>query len=281
LESNTVHGKKVLITGAASGIGAATAVLLAEQGCQVWGTTRNSSKINTLPEELRQKVTFLVLDVTNDDSVQHGVTEFFRQAGGIDILVNNAGYGVFGPLEEFSMKRAETVFSVNYFGALRMIQAVLPVMREQRNGLIVNITSLAGTFVIPFQVHYSASKFALEALTEGLRQELRSFGIKVTSVAPGDIKTRFNEVTDREMKENSPYRKWADSCWHVIEENMKKAPPPRVVAEKVRRVVDMNNPGPGYPAGDFLSTKLPLVNRFLPGRVRQKLTRIFYGVDFL
>lgn len=281
MANKTGDGKKVLITGAAAGIGAATAVLLAEQGYQVWGTTRDLAKINSLADELRQKVTFLALDVTDDDSVRRGVAEFFRQAGGIDILINNAGYGVFGPLEEFSVAKAETLFSVNYFGALRMIQAVLPAMREQRNGLIINITSLAGTFVIPFQVHYSASKFALEALTEGLRQELRPFGIKVTSIAPGDIKTRFNDVTDREMKEDSPYQKWADRCWHVIEENLKKAPPPRVVAEKVRQVAAMDNPGPGYPAGDFISTKLPFVNRLLPGRARQKLTRIFYGVDFL
>lgn len=274
-------GKKVLITGAAAGIGAAIAVRLADEGYQVWGTTRDLAKVNSFPDELRQKVTFVALDVTDDDSVRRGVAEFFRQAGTIDILINNAGYGVFGPLEEFPVAKAEALFAVNYFGALRIIQAVLPAMREQRSGLIINITSLAGTFVIPFQVHYSASKFALEALTEGLRQEVRPFGIKVTAIAPGDIKTRFNEVTDWEMKEDSPYRKWAERCWQVIEENMTKAPPPRVVAEKVRRVAALANPAPGYPVGDFISTKLPLVNRFLSGRVRQKLTRIFYGVDFL
>ena len=218
------------------------------------------------------------MDVTDQDSVRRGVAEFLRQAGGIDILINNAGYGVFGPLEEFPVERVEALFAVNYFGVLRVLQEVIPVMREQRNGLIINITSLAGTFVIPFQVHYSATKYALEALTEGLRQELKPFGVKVTAVAPGDIKTRFNDVTDWKMKEDSPYREWAERCWRTIEENMAKAPAPRVIAEKVARLAEKKNPGPSYPAGDFLSTKLPLVNRFVSRRLREKLTRVFLRV---
>lgn len=280
MAGRTTDGKRVLITGASSGIGAAVAVFLANRGYKVWGTTRDLAKVNSLPEELREKVDFLAMDVTDKDSVHRGMEKFFRRAGGIDVLINNAGYGVFGPVEEFPVEKAETLFSVNYFGALRMLQEIIPVMREQGRGLIINITSLAGTFVIPFQVHYSATKFALEALTEGLRQELLPFGIKVTAVAPGDIKTRFNEVTDWEMKEESPYRKWAESCWRVIEENMAKAPPPRVIAEKVAWVAEKKNPGSRYPAGDFLSTKLPLFNRFLPGRLREKLTRSFYGVKY-
>jgi NAD(P)-dependent dehydrogenase (short-subunit alcohol dehydrogenase family) len=270
---------RVLITGASSGIGAAVALFLADRGYKVWGTTRDLAKVNSFPEELREKVTFVAMDVTDQDSVRRGVAEFLRQAGGIDILINNAGYGVFGPLEEFPVERVEALFAVNYFGVLRVLQEVIPVMREQRNGLIINITSLAGTFVIPFQVHYSATKYALEALTEGLRQELKPFGVKVTAVAPGDIKTRFNDVTDWKMKEDSPYREWAERCWRTIEENMAKAPAPRVIAEKVARLAEKKNPGPSYPAGDFLSTKLPLVNRFVSRRLREKLTRAFYRLD--
>lgn len=270
---------RVLITGASSGIGAVVALFLADRGYKVWGTTRDLAKVNSFPEELREKVTFVAMDVTDQDSVRRGVAEFLRQAGGIDILINNAGYGVFGPLEEFPVERVEALFAVNYFGVLRVLQEVIPVMREQRNGLIINITSLAGTFVIPFQVHYSATKYALEALTEGLRQELKPFGVKVTAVAPGDIKTRFNDVTDWKMKEDSPYREWAERCWRTIEENMAKAPAPRVIAEKVARLAEKKNPGPSYPAGDFLSTKLPLVNRFVSRRLREKLTRAFYRLD--
>lgn len=273
--------KKVLITGASSGIGAAIALYLADKGCQVWGTTRNLSKVQNLPEELRRKVTFLPLDVTDNDSVRRCVAECMKQAGGkIDILINNAGYGVYGPVEEFPVERAKALFEANYFGVLRMIQAVVPSMREARQGLIINITSLAGKFVIPFQVHYSATKYALEALTEGLRQELRPFGVKVVAVEPGDIKTNFNNVTEFGQKDSSPYRRWAEACWRVIEANMEKAPPPVVIAEKVWQVIEKKNPRGSYPAGDFLSTKFPFLNRFLPGRLREKLTRIFYGIDF-
>src|SRR5690554_1269662 len=273
-------GKTALITGASSGIGAAVAELLVEKGFRVWGTTRNPAKLaESAPGHLREEIIFLKLDVTDEQSVSLGVEEFFQQAGRIDVLINNAGYGMFGPLEEFPLDKARVLFETNYFGALRMIQAVLPQMRAAGQGLIINLTSLAGKFVIPFQVHYSASKYALEALTEGLRQELRPFGIKVTAVAPGDIKTRFNDVTDWEMKEDSPYRQWAERCWRTIEENMEKAPAPRVIAEKIARLAEKKNPGPSYPAGDFLSVQLPLVNRFVPRRLREKLTRCFYRLD--
>ena len=279
MAGKTASGRRVLITGASSGIGAAVALFLADRGYKVWGTTRDLAKVGSFPEELREKVTFLAMDVTDQDSVHRGVAEFLRQAGGIDVLINNAGYGVFGPIEEFPVERVEALFAVNYFGVLRVLQEVIPVMREQGSGLIINITSLAGTFVIPFQVHYSATKYALEALTEGLRQELKPFGVKVTAVAPGDIKTRFNDVTDWKMKEDSPYREWAERCWRTIEENMAKAPLPRVIAKKVARLAEKKNPGPSYPAGDFLSTKLPLVNRFVPRRLREKLNRAFYRLD--
>ena len=144
-------------------------------------------------------------------------------------LINNAGFGVFGPLEEFPLEQVKAIFETNYFGVLRLIQAVAPLMRAQRTCLIINLTSLADRFVIPFQVHYSATKFALAALTEGLRQELRPFGVKVVAVEPGDIKTNFNNVTQFGIKEKSPYQKWTDPCWRVIDVNMQKAPPPQVI----------------------------------------------------
>ncbi len=276
-----LSGKKVLITGASSGIGMAIALTLAEKGCQVWGTTRNLSKVQNLPEQLKQSIKFLQMDVTKDNSVRSGCAQFLKEAGGIDILINNAGFGVFGPLEEFPIEKTKEIFDTNYFGALRLIKEIVPVMRDQRKGLIINITSLAGKFVIPFQVHYSSTKFALNALTEGLRQELRPFGIKVVAVEPGDINTNFNNVTQFGIAEDSPYKKWADVCWRVIDVNMQKSPPPQVIADKVVEVIKKKNPRTRYPAGDFLSTKFPAIARFVPSRVKEKLIRIFYGVDFL
>ncbi|HBG15584.1 MAG TPA: short-chain dehydrogenase/reductase [Firmicutes bacterium] len=275
-----LSGKNVLITGASSGMGAAIALTLAKKGYQVWGTTRDLSKVANLPGELRQNIKFLQMDVTKDDSVCSGFSRFLTEAGGIDILINNAGFGVFGPLEEFSIEKTKEIFETNYFGALRLIQEVAPIMREQRRGLIINITSLAAKFVIPFQVHYSATKFALDALTEGLRQELRPFGVKVVAIEPGDIKTNFNNVTKFGIGENSPYKKWADVCWRVIDVNMQKSPPPQVIADKVVKVIAKRNPRTRYPAGDFLSTKFPIIDRFISSRLKEKMIRLFYGVDF-
>lgn len=276
-----LSGKKVLITGASSGIGMATALTLAKNGCRVWGTTRNLSKVQSFPDEVKQNIKFLQMDVTKDDSVRSGCAQFLTEAGGIDILINNAGFGVFGPLEEFPIDKTKEIFETNYFGALRLIQEIVPVMREQREGLIINITSLAGKFVIPFQVHYSSTKFALDALTEGLRQELRPFGIKVVAVEPGDIKTNFNNVTKFGIAADSPYKKWTDLCWDVIDVNMQNSPPPQVIADKVVKVIRKKNPRTRYPAGDFLSTKFPAIARFVPGRLKEKMIRLFYGVDFL
>ena len=271
---------RVLISGASSGIGAATAIFLADRGYRVWGTTRDLTKVKSLPAELQAKVNFLELDVTSDDSVQRGVAEYLKAAGGIEILINNAGRGDFGPVEEYPLDKTRGIFETNYFGYLRMVKAFIPLMRNQGSGTIINITSLAGKFVIPFQTQYSATKFALEALTEGLRQELRPFGIKVVAIEPGDIKTNFNEVTDFGVADDSPYYRWTDACWRTIDQNMQKAPEPVVIARKIWRVIRMQNPRTRYVAGDFVSVQFPWILRLVSDRVKEGLTRVFYGIGF-
>ncbi|MCL6589719.1 MAG: SDR family NAD(P)-dependent oxidoreductase [Firmicutes bacterium] len=270
---------KVFITGASSGIGAATALLLAQKGYQVWGTTRDLAKVKKLPVELQTKVKFIKLDLTDDASAKQGVAEFLSQSGGeVDILINNAGCNVFGPVEEYSLEKAKEIFNLNYFGPLRLIQALVPFMREKRSGLIINVSSLAGIFVIPFQVQYSATKFSLEALTEGLRQELRPFGVKVVAVEPGDIKTLTNENTVFDMKPDTPYKKWANRCWKTIEDNLEKAPGPSVVAHTIYRIIQKRNPRTRYTSGDPLSRAFPAINRFVSSRVKEFLIRVFYNI---
>lgn len=275
-----VSGKNVLVTGASSGIGAACALLLAREGYSVWGTTRSLDRVAALPEELRRLVRFVEMDVTDDASVKRGVGEVIRQAGRIDILVNNAGFAIYGPVEEVPIELAREQFETNVFGALRLIQAVVPAMRERRSGLVINMSSLAGKIVIPFQAHYSASKHAVEAFTEGLKQELRPFGVKVVAIEPGDINTNFNNATRFGQKDNSPYERWMAASWHTIDVNLKRAPGPEVVARKVLAVVRKANPATRYPAGDFMSTKFPFLVRLLPDSVREFAIRVFYGINF-
>jgi short-subunit dehydrogenase len=269
----------VFITGASSGIGAATALLLARQGYRVWGATRDLGKVKSLPEELQKKVSFIEMDLTDEASVRKGCLEFLKQSGGsIDILINNAGVNVFGPVEEYSLEKVKAVFELNYFGPLSLIQAFTPIMRQQRSGLIINTSSLAGLFVIPFQVHYSATKSAIEALTEGLRQELRPFGVKVVAVEPGDIQTNTNINTVFDMKPDTPYKKWTDACWKTIEDNLKKAPQPNLVAEKIYKIIRKKNPRTRYAIGDLLSVSFPTISRFVSSGVKEFLTRMFYGI---
>lgn len=267
----------VLITGASSGIGAATAALLAGNGYRVWGTTRNLSK---LPADADKAVRFVEMDVNDDDSVRRAVAQVLEEAGQIDVLVSNAGYGIYGSIEDVPIEMAKAQFETNVFGTLRVIQAVVPGMRERREGTIILMSSLAGKLVIPFQTHYSASKYAIEAFTEGLRQELRPFGVKVACIEPGDIKTNFNDATVFPDNSGSVYKRWTDSSWHTIDINMQKAPPPSVIAHTVLAVLRRRRPGTRYPAGDFLSTKFPFLVRFMPDPVRELLIRVFYSVNF-
>ena len=176
--------KTILVTGASSGIGAAIVARLSKDGHRVVGTSRDSSWGSQM----------LPLDVTSDASVRACVQQFLEREGRMDVLINNAGYLQSGAVEEVPIEQAHAQFETNYFGVARMIRAVLPAMRAQRGGLIAATSSLAGLVPLPFWGHYNASKFAVEALMETLRHELRPFGVHVAMVEPGVIKTPFYEV---------------------------------------------------------------------------------------
>lgn len=275
----TVEQKNVLITGASSGIGAAIALLFAEKGFKVWGTIRKIARVKELPQALQDGVHFVEMDVTVDGSVTDGVAKVLAEAGRIDILINNAGYGIYGPVEETPIDMVRAQMEANFFGTLRVIQAVLPAMRERKSGTIVNISSLAAHFVIPFQVFYSVSKFSIRALTEGMRQELGPFGIRVFAVEPGDIKTKFNDMTEFSLDEKSPYKSWFDKVWVTIDKNMQIAPPPAVVAKTVyKAVVKGKRRTQRYPTGDFISCQFPWISRFLPDWIKELGIRVFYNM---
>jgi len=275
----------VLVTGASSGIGLATAQYLAGKGYQVFGTTRSLEKRTALVADVKaqygDRLKFIAMDVTQDASVKKAVDAVLAQAGTIDILVNNAGFGVYGSIEDMPMDLAVKQFDTNVFGALRVIKAVLPSMRERRAGQIVILSSIGGVVAIPYQSHYSASKYALEAFTEGLRQEVRGFGIKVSAVRPGDIRTQFNDETTRCQPECSPYNKWSLPCWKTIDVNMQKAPQPVLVAKVIHRILKTRHPKTYYTAADFFTGLTPVLTPFMSSKLKEKVIRLFYGVDFL
>jgi NAD(P)-dependent dehydrogenase (short-subunit alcohol dehydrogenase family) len=175
--------KSILVTGASSGIGAAAVARLAKDGHRVIGTSRKAGHKNAEGTEM------LELDVTSDASVEACVRTFLERTGRIDVLINNAGYMQTGAIEEVTLEQAHAQFETNYFGIVRMVQAVLPIMRAQKSGLIAATSSLAGLVPLPFWGHYNASKFAVEGLMETLRHELKPFGVQVAMVEPGLIRT--------------------------------------------------------------------------------------------
>jgi NAD(P)-dependent dehydrogenase (short-subunit alcohol dehydrogenase family) len=183
--------KTVLITGASSGIGEATAEYFLEKGWRVCASARSVEKLGAWSS--RAEVIGLPLDVANENSVHSAIAEAVRLAGTIDVVVNNAGIGLAGPLEAIPMPEIEAHFQTNVFGAVRLIQAITPIFREQKHGVIVNVSSVVGTFGLPFISPYCAGKFALEGFSESLFYELLPFNILIKLVEPGGIKTKFRQ----------------------------------------------------------------------------------------
>jgi len=210
------RNKKVVavVTGSSSGIGFETSLLLAKNGFFTYATMRDldkSSKIIDLKQKEKLPLEVLKLDVTDDKSVKEAIEKIANEQGTVNVLVNNAGYALVGPLEELSIQEFKEQFETNVFGAIRVTQAVLPIMRKQRQGTIVNISSIAGRIGFPLTSAYVSSKFALEGLSESMAYELDQFGTKVILIEPGVIKTNFDNNLKIGKKvsttndRNSPY----------------------------------------------------------------------------
>ena len=238
--------KKILITGASSGFGKAIAKELSSKGHKVVGTSRK-------PPSTENGVELIRLDVTIGDEVEEAVINFIEEHQRIDVLINNAGFGIAGPIESTSMEEAKSQLDCNFFGAVRMIQHVLPQMRKQESGLIINIGSIGGQIGLPFQGFYSASKFALEGLTESLRIELNPFNINVTNVNPGDFVTNFTK--NRQIIARIPdiYRNKFDAALHQYEEDENSGSDPKILAKFMARIVEMDGkPRVRYLAGQAM-----------------------------
>jgi NAD(P)-dependent dehydrogenase (short-subunit alcohol dehydrogenase family) len=194
--ANKINKTKVaIVTGSSSGIGFETSLLLARNGFFTYATMRNldtSNKIIELKQKESLPLEVLKLDVTDDKSVNDAIGKIANEQETIDVLINNAGYALVGPLEELSIQEFKQQFETNVFGVIRVTQSVLPIMRKQRHGTIVNISSIAGRIGFPLTAAYVSSKFALEGLSESIAYELEQFGIKVMLIEPGVIKTNFD-----------------------------------------------------------------------------------------
>jgi NAD(P)-dependent dehydrogenase (short-subunit alcohol dehydrogenase family) len=267
--------KVVLITGCSTGIGRDLAQRLTQSGYTVVATARKAETLDDLSVALK-----LPLDVTQSQSVNHAVAHTLRQFGRIDVLVNNAGYSMLGALEEVSEEQTQQVFDVNVFGALRMIRAVVPHMREQRSGRIINISSIAGKLSTPVNGTYSATKFALEALSDALQMELALFGIQVVLVEPGAIKTRFDGTAQTLaqnilLKSASPYRSLYKQSDQFAASMRKDEPGPEVVSEVIEQAIKVVTPKARYLAAIPLSGRLVIHLRdFVWGSVLKQMFKI-------
>lgn len=263
----------VLITGASSGVGQATARLLSQSGYKVFGTSRNPASAETIPT-----VDMLALDVRADDSVAACVKAVSSQGGQLDVLVNNAGYELAGALEELSLEEAKTQFETNFFGVVRMVKAVLPLMRQHKHGQIINISSLSGLTPIPFMGLYSASKFALEGYTEALRLEVKPFNLKVSLIEAGFLKTPMMDKRQVAADRITEYDLWRQRAFKAIRDYEEKGPGPDLVAETVLQIMASKTPRLRYVIGQqakFVSR----LRRFLPEGLFEQGVRSTFGLD--
>jgi NAD(P)-dependent dehydrogenase (short-subunit alcohol dehydrogenase family) len=262
----------VLVSGASSGIGAATAARLAADGHRVFGGARGAP-----PAEPRG-VEWLALDVTDAASVEACVAALLGAAGHIDVLVNNAGIGIAGAVEDTTPEDLLRQLDTNLLGPLRLCRAVLPAMRARGRGRIVQISSLAGRIGVPFQGAYSASKFALEGLSEALALELRPFGIDVVLVQPGDVRTGFGAARrfTEEARGREVYRERAARAVAAMEQAERSGPPPERVARLVARILAARRPRLRYVCATPLERSALLLQRLLPGRLFQAIVRSSY-----
>jgi NAD(P)-dependent dehydrogenase (short-subunit alcohol dehydrogenase family) len=253
-----IEGSVALVTGASSGIGEATAKRLATAGYKVYGTSRRGAQSG------QRSFAMLPLDVTRDESVEAAVKELIRQEGRIDLLVNNAGFGVApAGAEESSIDQAKAIFETNFFGLIRMTRAVVPHMRRQGNGRIINIGSVLGFLPMPYGALYAATKHAVEGYSESLDHELRTRGVRVSVIEPAYTKTQFDAnflAPDSKLDE---YREVRALLGKVLKEVMATADEPTVVADVVLEAAIADRPKLRYVAGR-LANRLWLLRRFAP-----------------
>ena len=219
--------RTVLVTGCSSGIGLATCHVLSRNNFMTYGTVRNLSKAKKIQDLMNREnlsLKILRLDVNDNQSIKLAIKKILNDTGRIDVLINNAGYGMFGPIEEITIQEIKKQFETNFFGAIRLIKAIVPIMRKQGNGTIVNISSMVGRFAVPLNSAYVSSKFAVEGLSESISFELKEFGIRVIVIEPGVVKSDFfHKLKIKGMNLESPYHELMERRVNFLDKAMKNS----------------------------------------------------------
>jgi len=249
------HPKVAVVTGSSSGIGLETALVLAENGFKTYATMRNVTKASRILDKAQRKnlpIEVLELDVNSDKSVRQAIEKIVKAEGRIDVLVNNAGYAMIGAVEDLSTDEVKEQFETNVFGVFRTIREVLPTMRKQRSGTIINISSIAGVIGFIGMGAYVSTKFAIEGLTQSLRLELAPFGIRALVIEPGVIRTNIldsSPVAKRAQSGSTAYKEMMQQFNKILNTMVKNASEPIVVANQVLRAATDIQPKMRYPAG--------------------------------
>ncbi|UPK68112.1 oxidoreductase [Chitinophaga filiformis] len=250
--------KTVLVTGASSGIGKATAIYLAQNGYNVYGAARRTERIQALKTFGVKPIT---LDVSKDESISAAIEQVLKEAGSIDVLINNAGSGSYGALEDVPITEARNQLEVNLFGAARLIQLALPKMRENRYGKIINLSSVGGKVGLPMGVWYHASKFAIEGLSDSLRNEVRQFGIDVIVIEPGGTKSEMTTIGSEALQRTSGdtvYKGLANGIKKMYTDMEKRAVEPIVIARLIKKGIEAKHPKTRYIGGAMAKPMLYL-----------------------
>lgn len=258
--------KVVLITGASSGIGKSIGEYLALKGMTVYGTSRDSSRY------LDSKIKLIDLDVKSESSIQLCVNRILKEEKKIDVLINNAGVGITGPLEEIPQDQIINNFKTNFYGPINLIKEALPIMRNNNSGMIINITSVAAYVGTPFRSIYSASKAALDLVSETLNMETKNFNVNIVTIAPGEFATdiasrRFHS----ELNDTSPYYDKYSKSLDSINTHVNKGENPIKIAKKVFEIINCKNPKKKYIVGSFLERISPYLKLILPQKIFEKI----------
>jgi short-subunit dehydrogenase len=286
----SVSPQVVLITGASAGIGAALAQALADRipKIQLILAARNLAKLDSVADRARQagaEVLTVATDISQPDQVKALAKTAIDKFGRVDVLVNNAGYGQMGPIELMPIEAAQRQFQVNVIGAIALIQALIPVMRDQGGGKIINVSSLGGRIAFPFCGMYSASKFALESLSDTLRRELEPFNIRVSVIEPGPVSTEFFEVVEREVDttmpdgKNTPYRAAFENLDNLDKITKSQAWSSDKVAAVIVKAIMARHPRPRYVAATAGGFLLFMMTKVLPTWIVDRFWQKFYGID--